>query len=268
MNKKNQYSKLKLFLNKIKKYYDMFDKKFLTVFLGMFLFSGVAKAIEITPASFVYQLSALGNTQTVTFYNRKDRPERIKISFIPYQQDGDDKYLGKWGTIYPRVITVPPKDQKEIKFSIEAPGNLPKGEYRAVLFMEELEQKSLTPSGKVVMKEGTANSQVNMLINLGAIVYGYSGNPNELKISGKVSEKKVLKNRVEFKLKNDGEVTKPYRLFFEGIDKEGKNKIEHKNLVVVQGYEEKINHKFPETMTQVNKIYLLDSNNQLLESFK
>lgn len=133
-------------------------KKIMKTKLGIFCLSflglvSTAKAIEITPADFVYQLDKLGNTQTVTFYNRKDKPERIKISFIPYQKDTDDKYLGKWGTVYPRVITVPPKDQKEIKFSIEAPGNLPKGEYRAVLFMEELEQKALTPQGKVIMKD-------------------------------------------------------------------------------------------------------------------
>ncbi len=248
-------------------------KKIMKTKLGIFCLSflglvSTAKAIEITPADFVYQLDKLGNTQTVTFYNRKDKPERIKISFIPYQKDTDDKYLGKWGTVYPRVITVPPKDQKEIKFSIEAPGNLPKGEYRAVLFMEELEQKALTPQGKVIMKEGTTNSQVNMLINLGVIVYGYSGNPNDLKVSGNVSEEKVLNNRVEFKLKNDGEVTKPFTLFFEGIDKEGKTKIEHKNIIVVQGYEDKINEKFPEAMTKVNKIYLMNSNNELVKTFK
>lgn len=238
---------------------------FCLAFLGVV---STAKAIEITPADFVYQLDSLGNTQTVTFYNRKDRPERIKISFVPYQNDADSKYLGKWGTIYPRIITVPPKDQKEIKFSIEAPGGLPKGEYRAVLFMEELEQKNLNPEGKVVMKQGTTNSQVNMLINLGVMVYGYSGNPDDLKVSGKVSEEKVLKNRIEFKLTNDGEVTKPYTLVFEGVDKEGKMKIETVRLPVVQGYTEKINERYPETLTQVNKIYLKDANQGIIKNFK
>lgn len=252
-------------LNKFKKILKSKAGIFCLSFLGLV---NIAKAIEITPADFVYQLDKLGNTQTVTFYNRKDKPERVKISFITYQKDGDDKYLGKWGTIYPRIITIPPKDQKEIKFSIEAPGNLPKGEYRAVLFMEELEQKALTPQGKVVIKEGTTNSQVNMLINLGVIVYGYSGNPDELKVSGSVSEEKLLQNRIEFKLKNDGEVTKPFTLFFEGKDKEGKTKIVHKNIIVVQGYEDKINEKLPEEMSKVDKIYLMNSNNELVKTFK
>ena len=201
MNKKNQYSKLKLFLNKIKKYYDMFDKKFLTVFLGMFLFSGVAKAIEIIPSTYVYQLSALGVTQDVTFFNRKDKPERVKVSFKPFREDGEDKYLGKWGTIYPRVITIPPRGQKSMKFSIEPPAGLPKGEYRGLLFMEELDQKSLSPEGKVILKDGVTSSQVSMLINLGVLVYGYVGDRDSLKVSGKVSGEKIKTDEMNFHLK-------------------------------------------------------------------
>lgn len=252
-------------MEKLKK---VFKSSFLKMCFGMLALASVAQAIEITPAEFVYQLDSLGNSQTVTFYNRKDKPERVKISFIPYQKDGEDKYLGNWGTIYPRIVTVPPKDQKDIKFSIEAPRNLPKGEYRAVLFMEELEQKALTPQGKVIMKEGTTNSQVNMLINLGVIVYGYSGDPNELKVSGSVSEEKILETRMEFKLKNDGEITKPYTLFFEGVDKEGKQRIINKNIVVIQGYEDKINEKLPEELATINKIYLMDSNKNIIKTFR
>ncbi len=267
MNKKNQYSKLKLFLNKIKKYYDMFDKKFLTVFLGMFLFSGVTKAIEIIPSTYVYQLSALGTTQDVTFYNRKDKPERIKVSFKPFREDKDERYLGKWGTIYPRVITVPPRGQKSMKFSIEPPAGLPKGEYRALLYMEELEQKALNPEGKVILKEGTSSSQISMLVNLGVVVYGYSGDRDSLKVSGKVSGEKVKKDEIEFTLENDGEISNPYTLVFEGTRKDGSPRIQNTDIMVVQGYKEKVKMDFPEDMN-VKKIHLKDSKGNILKVFK
>ena len=254
----------KTILNKIKD----FIKSKLTISCFLFTaFTTGLQAIEIVPGEFVYKLNSLGLTQDVTFYNRKDRPERVKISFKPYQTDSQEKYLGKWGTIFPKIITIGPKDQKAVKFSIEPPAGLPKGEYRAVLFMEELEQKALNPEGKVVLKEGATNSQINMLINLGVVVYGYSGDPETLKVSGKVSEEKILKNRLEFKLKNDGEITRPYRLFFEGVDKEGKNKIEHRSITVIEGYEDKVNEQFPKDMT-VQKIYLRDSKNNLIKTFK
>ena len=255
---------MKTMMNKLKK---ILKNKLAVACLMFTALSTGLQAIEIVPGEFVYKLNALGLTQDVTFYNRKDRPERIKISFKPYQKDSEDKYLGKWGTIFPKIITVGPKDQKTVKFSLEPPAGLPKGEYRAVLFMEELEQKALNPEGKVVLKEGSTNSQINMLINLGVIVYGYSGDPETLKVSGKVSNPKVLGSRIEFNLKNDGEITKPYTLFFEGIDKEGKNKIEHKNITVIQGYEDKVNEVFPKDM-KVQKIYLRDSKNNLIKTFK
>lgn len=247
-------------------------KKILTSKLAIcsFIFTSFVtglQAIEIVPGEFVYKLNALGLTQDVTFFNRKDRPERVKVSFIPYQKDPQEKYLGQWGTIFPKIITIGPKDQKTIKFSLEPPAGLPKGEYRAVLFMEELEQKALNPEGKVVLKEGTANSQINMLINLGVVVYGYSGDPETLKVSGKVSNPKVLNSRIEFKLKNDGEITRPYTLVFEGIDKNGKFKMENRGITVIEGYEDKINEIFPKDM-KVQKIYLRDSRNNIITTFK
>ncbi|MGL5459788.1 MAG: hypothetical protein ACRDBY_09255, partial [Cetobacterium sp.] len=120
----------------------MKSKRFLKFVLGaMLLLVTKSFAIDITPASFVYNLDGLGLTQDVTFYNTKTRRERIRISFKPYGTDSDEKYLGKWATVFPKIITVGPDEKKIVKFSIEPPSGLPKGEYRALFFMEELERK-------------------------------------------------------------------------------------------------------------------------------
>lgn len=227
-----------------------------------------AFSIEITPSTFVYNLDGLGMTQDVVFYNRKDRPERVRVSFKPYREDKENKYLGKWGTIFPKIITVGPDQQKTVKFSIEPPSGLPKGEYRALLFMEELEQKSLNNvEGKVVLKNGST-TQINMLINLGVVVYGYVGDPESLKISGKVTNLKNSSGAVSFDLENDGEITKPYKLIFEGIDKKtGEFKAETKDIVVVQGYKEKVSEKYPKNLN-VKKIYLKDSKDRKIQDIK
>ena len=245
----------------------VFKSKIIGIWLGILGIASIAQGIEIIPSSYVYQLNALGTTQDVTFYNRKDKPERIKITFKPFRTDGDEKYLGKWGTIYPRIITVPPRGQKVLKFAIEPPGNLPTGEYRALLFMEELEQKDLTPTGKVVLKEGVSNSQVNMLINLGVVVYGYAGDREQLRVSGKVSDEKLKKDEIEFTLENDGEITNPYTLVLEGTRKDGSPKIENIEILVVEGYKERIKKEFPEDMN-VNKIFLKDSKGNIIKNFK
>lgn len=224
--------------------------------------------IEITPASFVYDLDSSGLTQDVVFYNRKDKPERVRVSFRPYGKDGEDKYLGKWGTIFPKIITVGPDEQKTVKFSLEPPGNLPAGEYRAVLFMEELEQKALNNvDGKVTLKNGNV-TQINMLINLGITVYGYSGNRESLKVAGEVTNIKLGKSNLSFHLKNSGEITKPYVLTYEGTNKkDGKPVIETENLIVVQGYSENIEKEFPKNMN-IRKIYVKDSKGRILKTIK
>lgn len=243
--------------------------RFIKIILGMMLLL-VTKAfsIEITPSTFVYKLDGLGLTQDVVFYNRKDRPERVRVSFKPYREDKDEKYLGKWGTIFPKIVTIGPDQQKTVKFSIEPPSGLPNGEYRALLFMEELEQKSLNNvEGKVVLKNGST-TQINMLINLGVVVYGYVGDPESLKVSGKVTNLKNSSGVVSFDLENDGEITKPYKLIFEGIDKKtGEFKAETKDIVVVQGYKEKISEKYPKDLN-VNKIYLKDSKDKKIQDIK
>lgn len=251
-------------LDRLKK---TFKSNLLAVCLGIVGLASAVQAIEIIPSTYVYQLNAIGTTQDVTFYNRKDKPERVKVSFKPFRTDGDEKYLGKWGTIYPKVITVPPRGQKSMKFSIEPPAGLAKGEYRALLFMEELEQKALNPEGKVVLKEGVSNSQVSMLINLGVVVYGYSGDRESLAVSGKVSGEKVKKDEISFTLENDGEISSPYTLVFEGTRKDGSPRIENIEIMVIQGYKEDINMDFPDEMN-VSKIYLKDSKGNVLKSFK
>ncbi len=251
-------------VNKIKK---AFKSNLLGICLGIIGLASTTQAIEIIPSTYVYQLSAIGTTQDVTFYNRKDKPERIKVSFKPFRTDGDEKYLGKWGTIYPKIITVPPRGQKSMKFSIEPPAGLAKGEYRALLFMEELEQKALNPEGKVVLKDGVSNSQVSMLINLGVVVYGYSGDRESLVVSGKVSGEKVKKDEISFKLENDGEISSPYTLVFEGTRKDGSPRIENVEIMVVQGYSEDVQMDFPDEMN-VSKIYLKDSKGNILKNFK
>lgn len=239
------------------------------IILGMMLLLGIkAFSIEITPSTFVYKLDGLGLTQDVVFYNRKDRPERVRASFKPYREDKEEKYLGKWGTIFPKIVTIGPDQQKTVKFSIEPPSGLPNGEYRALLFMEELEQKSLNNvEGKVVLKNGST-TQINMLINLGVVVYGYVGDPESLKVSGKVTNLKNLSGVVSFDLENDGEITKPYKLIFEGTDKNtGEFKAETKNIIVVQGYKEKVSEKYPKDLN-VNKIYLKDSKDRKIQDIK
>ncbi|MGL4866072.1 MAG: hypothetical protein ACRC4T_23520 [Cetobacterium sp.] len=243
-------------------------EKIFTLLTAASIFTSTAFGIEITPSNFVYNLDPLGLTQDVVFYNRKDRPERVRVSFKPYQTDDSSKYLGDWATVYPKVITVSPDSQKTVKFSIEPPNNLKNGEYRALLYMEELEQKALDNiEGKVVLKNGST-TQINMLINLGVIVYGYVGNPDSLKVSGKVSNVNLSNNNIKFTLENNGEITKPYTLTFSGVDpKTKKITTIDKNIVVVQGYKEVISESIPKDI-KIQTIILKDINNNIIQKFK
>ena len=74
----------------LKKLSQILKSSFLGVCLGIIGLATVTEAIEIIPSTFVYQLSALGTTQDITFYNRKDKPERIKVTFKPFRTDSEN----------------------------------------------------------------------------------------------------------------------------------------------------------------------------------
>ncbi len=221
--------------------------------------------IEVAPSTYNYRIDQGGIAQDVLLLNENDKSERIKISFIKYRNDKEEKSLGKWTTVYPKIVSINPGSRKTVKFSIEPPSELKKGEYRSLIFFEELEQRALDFSGGKVVVSTSPSSQINFMISLGVVVYGYVGDPNDLVVNGKIKKVKREGNKITGIIQNNGEITKPYTLIVTGKNSKGFEEKITELRTVVEGYSDPLKIELPKGF-RANKIELKGYNGSLLET--
>lgn len=88
------------------------------------------------------------NEETIVLYNKTVLPLRYKLSI-------KDKRLKKVVSFYPKVITLNPGDEKEIKLKLENNReNLEKKEYRAEILIEQLKVPLKDEKGKFIKSSG------------------------------------------------------------------------------------------------------------------
>lgn len=103
-------------------------------------------------------------TNEVTVTNPNNYSMRIKVETEKPENCKEEEYLGEWVTIYPKIVTLAPFEEKVIRFSIRKPTVLKKGRYRTYLVFKEI------PS-KVQGEREKANIQI--LGEIAINVYGY-----------------------------------------------------------------------------------------------
>ena len=235
--------------------------------LGLIFFTLMtfAYGIEVAPSSYIYRIDQGGMAQDVLLLNEKDKPERVKVSFKRYKDDSDEKSLEKWTTIYPKIVTIIPGGQKTVKFAIEPPEGLAKGEYRALIFFEELEQRALDFSGGKVIVSESVGTQLNFMISLGVVVYGYVGNPDDLIVNGEIKKMRLENGKKKGILRNTGEITRAYTIEITGRNAGGIEEIVKEKRSVVQGYSDELIIDLPVDF-KPRKVELKGYNGSLLES--
>jgi len=83
-------------------------------------------------------------TQEQLIMNTGDKNLRIKIYAEKPTNLKDEKlYMGDWIKVYPRYVTIPANGRKKVRFIVKPPKNqhIADGEYRCVLYYEEIKQK-------------------------------------------------------------------------------------------------------------------------------
>ncbi len=114
---------------------------FLWVVCFYVVFSLNSLGVEITPLTFRFSLER-NITQELNVINGGDESVRYRVSVMrPDNQSNPNLYMGDWVRYYPKILSVPPKSSRVVRFRVNAPEGLEDGEYRAYLALEEIPKK-------------------------------------------------------------------------------------------------------------------------------
>lgn len=159
----------------------------LTLALGALLFlAGMpiqAASFQVSPTRFEFPLTE-NFTNFFTVTNQSEKPLRVRVypKFVHFDANGamvesvESPYdMSPWIVISPRFVSLGPLDRRVVRFSVRLPDKpLPSGEYRAVMFFEELPSP---PDPALWESPSGATIRLDLLTRLGASLYGISGKP-------------------------------------------------------------------------------------------
>ena len=167
--------------------------------LGLFFAAGAlhpahGASFRISPTRFEFPLTKrFTNFFTLTNISRESVRVRVYARFVEVgeknqiiEKVGHPHDLSRWLVFNPRLLTVRPKQRRTIRFSVRPPKGLSAGEYRAVVFFEEL-----PPQVERKKTGGDPNSlslQLTLLTRVGVTIYGMVGKPH---VEVRVSERGV-----------------------------------------------------------------------------
>jgi P pilus assembly chaperone PapD len=140
---------------------------------------GFAAALQVSPTRFEFSLERrFTNYFTVTNNSSEALRIRVITAFVELDADGKMREvtqqpldLGPWMVFNPRRMTLRPGEKRVVRFSVRAPEHLPGGEYRTVVFFEELPERpdeAAAPNAEIGI-------HVKLLTRLGITVYGRVG---------------------------------------------------------------------------------------------
>ncbi|MCC5598078.1 fimbrial biogenesis chaperone [Nostoc favosum] len=134
--------------------------------------SATALNIGVSPNRIELEISRKTRTQAIRVLNLSSEPIELKAYVRTWKMNEDNKLvempsteesLDQWTVFTPSQFTVPPRSAQTIRFAIRPKVQPKPGEYRAVLYFEEI----LSPSEKV--------KGVRSVGRLGVVIYGYVG---------------------------------------------------------------------------------------------
>ncbi len=129
----------------------------------------MAISLQVAPHRFVFRIDQ-SNTQEAVVTNISNSPLKINVYCEIVPEQAEEEYLGEWVIVYPRLLSINPGEQKVLRFSCRPPKGLKDGEYRALLFFEEIYNKK---DGEESTEDFALDFQ--LLTKLGVNLYGQVG---------------------------------------------------------------------------------------------
>ncbi len=142
------------------------------LFLGalsslVFAVPSLAQKFTISPLVTVNSIRNGQSKGSITVTNNGKEPLRMRAYVENFNYDrvkgftitgNHDRSIAPYLQFSPRELVIPPGVSRTIRVSVALPANLPNGEYRAVVFLEDLKERETTQSGnKVLIKTRVAS---------------------------------------------------------------------------------------------------------------
>lgn len=183
---------------------------FVFCFLIMNVISLAFFRTSVAPGVFDISLDR-PTTEEIILINNSDSPIKVKIYTGKDNDISDKEYLGDWVRIYPRNMTLQGREERRIKFSVRVPKDTTDGEYRGLIFIEELPE--------VVEGKNT----LTLAGRHGLTVYGTKGKLNYDVVVSKISmDKKEGKNMLDITLVNKSEYSIKPEIIVNYLNSKGK----------------------------------------------
>ena len=183
-----------------------------SVLLSSFLVSGIAKAnISISPMV-VETEAKRGQAQgRITVSNPSAENFRARVYTSPFTYDKETgfktlsespKDLTPYLQFSPRELQVEASRKRNIRFIVRFPPNLPDGEYRTMIFTENLQKGTITETDS----ETNVTLQTNIIPRIGVALYVRKGDvsPNLNFPSARVNPKT---NQIQLLVNNKGKAS-------------------------------------------------------------
>ena len=183
-----------------------------SVLLSSFLLSGIAKAnISISPMV-VETEAKRGQAQgRITVSNRDSQDFRARVYTSPFTYDKETgfktlsespKDLTPYLQFSPRELQVGASRKRNIRFIVRFPPSLPDGEYRTMIFTENLQKGTITETNS----ETNVTLQTNIIPRVGVALYVRKGDvsPNLNFTSARVNPKT---NQIQLLVNNKGKAS-------------------------------------------------------------
>lgn len=138
-----------------------------------------AASFRISPARYEFDLKGR-YTDSFTVTNTTDQRLRLRIyaSFVAYDENNRPQEVEQhpfslvpWLVVYPRRVSLEPLQKRIVRFTVRAPEDLAPGEYRGVVFFEELPG----PPQERAATDNTTGFRVDLLTRIGVTMYGMVG---------------------------------------------------------------------------------------------
>lgn len=213
-----------------------------------------AASFRVSPTRFTFSLDERF-TEFFTVTNTAGEPVRIRIypRFVKLDErnrmtevEGHPYDLSRYVVINPRRISLRPEQRRVIRFSVRPPPHPEPGEYRTVIFFEELppppaERQPAREEGEQV------ELQLRLLTRLGVPLYGMAG---ERRVDARYAggEARVEPDAVVFEgtLVNQGNAHLPLDVELRMVDANRTEVAAHQGRIVVQRGQRLIwSHRLP-----------------------
>lgn len=138
--------------------------------------------VQLSPLTFRFPLEK-GRTQELNVINPSEESVRYKVRLEQPDNLKDPKlYMGEWIRYYPKILSVPPKSTRVVRFRATPPKDLVDGEYRAYLILEEMPKKEeLPPKVEIKDEEEDSSGEIESILKTRFIFYlGLYGEKGEL----------------------------------------------------------------------------------------